>query len=185
MWRKFWGCFLCWQLPPRGRIKDADALFGLSFGGNYHVPKRTRPKDPGLCNWHLALAAHGLRLMRGSNLPLALQEEVNDSSPKLSAELVVTQHRRPGCWLGTYEVLDQMRELARARGWKKIAVVGHPEHLPRIVWVLEKMGFEVIVPSISDTTNFFITRRVFDEIRWSWRLVELLRRLEYLLRGYL
>lgn len=78
------------------------------------------------------------------NLPAILQGNVAQYYP-LQVEKTIVQHRTPGRYVDTHEVLAQAFEMCQQRKWTCIALIAHPDHLWRSKRVAEKLGFEMVL----------------------------------------
>ncbi|MBI2175489.1 MAG: YdcF family protein [Parcubacteria group bacterium] len=170
-----WQCFFCWDAGSSKLCwHSAQAIIALSFG----VGDR--------CQSNQALADTALSLFEHFSLPLLLQGEVADSLPSgTNIALVVRKHRIPGVYLDTREVLEQVAKFAESRGWSRVIIVAHPDHVWRARLAAERLGFEVFV---ADTQGVPYDRNSLQPwTRSKRRFVprEILARVFYLLRGWI
>lgn len=135
------------------------AILGLSFG-------QGKNNSPGLTNEKLAEVVK--RLWLEYKLPLFLQWEIADCLLGIlgeSSDLVVREHRQKGEYLDTREVILQAWDFSQKKNIKKVIVVAHPDHMPRVLLTAEKIGFEVVpadtkdVPYDPESTQEWTTSR--------------------------
>lgn len=125
-----------------GKIGQADCLLGFSFGYRGKGTGIT----PGLSNQDLA----NTTLLHFANLPKIMQFEIAEAycaagAPDCKAVVRISKHRRPGKYLDTYEVACQAQELMKQHGYKRPALLAHPNHLPRAEAVCRRLGIECVV----------------------------------------
>jgi len=171
-------CLLEWHVTPSDQCDSAEVVIAQAFG-------RAEFNQPGLSNKALAKVVE--ELTRNSVTPVILQWEVADAFQAAEGQevFVVRQHREPGRYLDTLEVLEQALVICRQRQWTRVAVVAHPDHIWRVAVCAQKMGLTVMVP---DTSGVPYDRKSVQ--RWTrssihWWPRELPVRLLCLVRGQL
>jgi uncharacterized SAM-binding protein YcdF (DUF218 family) len=125
-----------------GEVSEADCVIGLSFG------YRGKPghATPGLSNQDLANFA----IKHFPDLPKILQFEIADAYEEAEGAgakdiMRVSQHRLKGKYLDTREVAAQAQLLMKQHGYKRAALLAHPNHMPRVDAVCAKLGIQTIV----------------------------------------
>ncbi|MBU3942369.1 hypothetical protein KKA24_00115 [Patescibacteria group bacterium] len=168
----------------QGRIKDGQVIVAPSFGAR---------KDSQHDLSNLGIAKHIMGIYRIIGLPMIFQKEVASAFRSLAggkdAEIVkvIEEDRVKGKRLDTYEVLAQAFEVIKKRGWNKVILVAHPDHIWRAKKVLEKMRLKVLIPSGLEDIPFdphssqWWTR---GPLVW-WLLWEIRARIFYKLKGYI
>lgn len=191
---KVWDCIFSWEVEDstNKEIADTEVVIGLSFG--------QRKDTPGPINEKLADEIFLLPV----NLPLILQQEIasallpneklanlpqatESSKTAFPPELfVISEHsRKPGKYLDTREVLTQAAAICKERGWKKIILVAHPDHMWRVKESAKKLGFALVrtwstqVFYDPESAQFWTRNRAFFVIR------EIPARIIYLLKGWI
>lgn len=147
------------DFPTRGNPVVADCVIGFSFGYRGKHPldqsliKQTatgfqgeKGVKPGLSNQDLASVA--LRCF--PRLPKILQFEIADAYKESAADtdekpIRIEHHRRPHRYLDTLEVAQQAQDIMKQHSWKKAVILAHPNHMPRVVAVCQKLGIDCIV----------------------------------------
>ena len=87
---------------------------------------------------------------------------------------------------GSYDVALLHKQLCVKHGWTKVVVLAYHPHIVRVVWIYEKLGFEVIVPSnvprmtYQSTASQWRHRRAITSLPY-----ELAARLWFLYQGYI
>ena len=133
-----------------GDVANADCVIGLSFGQRGHRYNI----EPGLSNQDLAEFAK----QHFADLPKTLQFEIADAYAEIGGVDEVeriSEHRKPGKYLDTREVVDQAKLIMDRHGWKTVVVLAHPMHLPRVDAVCRKLGMQTVaVPGLNGAIEF-------------------------------
>jgi len=131
------------RLATDEELKESDVVIALSFG--------RRPLNaPGLSNEYLAKIVESL--YEKYKHPLILQKEIACFLCPLPKEKIIEEHReykkdgKTKKYLDTFEVLVQAKEVCMNKGWAKIILVAHQDHLPRVIKVAENLLFMVRIP---------------------------------------
>lgn len=163
-------CIFIWYASPatHDELAAADCIIAQSFG--------LRTKGPGESNQALAVIVR--ELAQRYELPSLLQWEIADACEStVMPELTVREHRQPGEYLDTWEVLDQCREYCETFGWKRIVIVAHPAHAWRVMQQAKRLGFKVIVADTSQVPYDAGSTQRWTRSAWWWWPRELLGRL--------
>jgi hypothetical protein len=116
-----------------------DCVIALAFG----FQKIGGLIQPGLSNKDLAAFIY----QRYRQLPMILQFEIADAMPPVRVDIYrIDKHRRPNTYLDTREVVEQAKKIMDENDWTRAVIVGHPNHMPRIDAVCQKLGISTIVP---------------------------------------
>lgn len=160
-------------------IEECEAIVTLSFG--------LRPENkPGRSNEKLAEWSEYLH--REYNLPLVLQWEIADcllEPEKTKTAKVIREHRIKGKYLDTYEVLSQAKDFCDEKGWKKILLAAHQDHLPRAIKTAKKLGFVVKISRVVKFPYDSLSVQPWTRNKWRFKLHEIPANLLYLLKGYI
>lgn len=123
-----------------GNDLNLDCVIALSFG----FRKVGDSIEPGISNQDLA----GFIYERYSKLPKILQSEVADAMPSSTQDIYrIEKHRQPGVYLDSSEVVLQAKEIMDKKGWAKAVLIAHPNHMPRVDALCQKIGINTVAPS--------------------------------------
>lgn len=112
-------------------------IIGLSFG-------LRKDNKPGLSNEDLAAVVD--RLQKESHIDSVLQWEIAGLVKKPPL-LVVTKHRKPGEYLNTEEVVEQMAEYLKSKNITAVILVAQPFlHRYKCRKLFKKKGFKIEIP---------------------------------------
>ncbi len=185
MLRMLLRCLFCWGIPTpvgdpaRAQVICVQACGDLASGGTSQT------------NVAIAYTAAEYRGVLG--LPLLAQGEVADALIPLGVKSIVRTKTQAELrdagepYKSTYDVALEHLRYARMNGWTRAIVVAYaPTHIWRCIWVYERLGFTVIIPSEMPSL-------VWGEDLYQRRLsarsrhfpFELLARLWFLYRGYI
>jgi uncharacterized SAM-binding protein YcdF (DUF218 family) len=112
--------------PPKG---DRDVVVALAFG-------------TGVSNVVLARIAMAYSALLGS--PIICQKEVRDHLDADGRGVDVEVIRgREGMYLDTYRALVETKAICEKRGWTKVLLVAHPDHISRAALEAQRLGLDV------------------------------------------
>ena len=117
----------------------ADCIIGFAFG----YRKEGEQILPGLSNEDLARIAEQYL----SDIPLILQFEIADIYQGKGKVFRIEEHRSEGQYLDTREVAEQALAIMENHGWQSALLLAHPDHLPRVKTVCEKLGIKTVIPT--------------------------------------
>ena len=191
--RGIWVCFFYWRVEPANsvRLADCDVVLAQDFG--------LRKNDPGKSNRILAEVIRHLQYQYPLPPPLVQQATRDALPPDYLLSGVAEQHGVAGKYLDTREVFRQHAKVCHRKGWRRVIVVAHPDHLWRVMEVvrafdlepvaMELSGFEhAFEPIAADTDNV-----PYDPLSLQWwtrgrkrfLVREIPTRIYYLLRGWI
>ncbi|MCH7883296.1 hypothetical protein IIA95_02695 [Patescibacteria group bacterium] len=172
-------CFFCWEVKSDAAdvMCEADVIIALSFGASHEDPNKS----------NVALARNVTVLRTVCNLPIIVQWEIGNylSSSFHTDFLSIYKHREEGKYLDTYEVLAQAFEACRDHDLEKVIVVAHPDHVWRAIMTARKMGFDVVVPPISDIPYDQESTQPWTRSRTRFMVREIPARIIYLFKGWI
>jgi hypothetical protein len=182
-WR-FLQCFFVWGVPkPRGNPTHAQIILTQAM-------PNLEPGIPSRAN--VLMADFVERCQLKLKLPIFAQGELAEvlkhrgvvlagETPVQSTANVLGAH-----YLGTFEVAGLQKEYCTQMCYSRIIPVSAAPHIWRAVWVYERLGFKVIVPTDMPAMVF---EKGLTQRRWRRAITaypyELLARLLYLYKGYI
>lgn len=122
-------------------MENITVILGFSFGN--------RGTEPGLSNEHLASTIRFGELAKPHTTPIVIvQQEISTALQELgiTPSCEITTHAKPRKYLDTKEVARQMTKLLKELPLENVTikVIAHPDHLPRCVTTLKRMGLTTI-----------------------------------------
>lgn len=177
-------CFFCWGTPkPKGDLTDAQIIV---------VQAASDLVDDSSSQINKELAQYVADLHSLTRLPTHAQGEVARILDKRSVPLLGRTYTQKEAlelnlpYIETIHVALQQKQLCDEIGWGRVAVVAPVPHIWRVVWVYERLGYEIIIPA---QLPHFLWGEKLEQERWRtpWKAYryELGARLLYLYKGYI
>lgn len=169
------------------REKKVDVVVALAFG------KRNLGKgiDLSIGSSNKEIAKIAWEKSKEGKIPMILQKEVTYFLPnELENErIVISEHRTPGKYLDTFEVIDQAKEIMEEKEWRVPVLICHPSHLWRSLRVFWKMGFkEVVTPESSELKQIPFdseSSQIWTRNKMIWWIREIPARFLYKIKGWI
>ena len=182
--RRLLQCLFCWGTPkPKGDLTRAQMIL---------VQAASDLVDDSPSRINMELAQYVADLHTLTRLPTHAQGEVarildKKYVPLLGRTYTQRQAREQDLpYIETIDVALQQKQLCDDVGWDKVVVVAPVPHIWRVVWVYERLGYEVIIPA---QLPRFLWGEKLEQERWRtpWKAYryELGARLLYLYKGYI
>ncbi len=138
-------------------FEDIEAIVGVPFGS--HASNGT----PGASNRGIARVMVDLR-KRFPQAKLIAQWEIADALRELGVEPDIETGDRGNPHITTRHFFTTV--LTRNRKLVKIAAVAHPDHLRRVVWTAERLGFKVAIPNANSIPYDPDSTQVWCRSKW-------------------
>jgi len=176
---KTWNYLRDYLITTDQEFKEQDVVIALSFG--------RRACEPGTSNKSLAESVK--RLHEKYGIPLILQKEIAFLLCSFEKAGIIKEHRKykrngkTKKYLDTYEVLAQAKEICKDKGWKKITLVAHQDHLPRVIRTAKKLNFTVSIFLLKNVPYDEKSIQSWTRTRWRFCLRELITTIIYRVQG--
>lgn len=181
--RRLLQCLFAWGTPrPRGDLQKAQAILTQAWSDCL---------DGSMSETHKRLTRYVVHLYQELDVPVYAQGELAPHLAKWGIPLAGATRKQDSYtvldreYFGTYEVACDQKALCGESCLRIIVVQAVPATW-RTIWVYERLGFQVIVPSDMPHTVF---QKELLEPRWRRAITaypyELAARLVYLLKGYI
>lgn len=173
--------FFQWKVPPSSKteIITAQVIIIHEFGNM---------KWPSIAI--KLLAKRAAALAKQYDIPVIAQYPSNSVLIEHGVTpVLVIDHNisHPGDHLDTQEVDSQVNELCQEKGWQRVLIMAHPDHVWRVVENIKSFGLIPIIPDCLDDIPYDKNSgRLAVSYWWIWKPREIaIVRPMYYLKGYL
>lgn len=139
--KKLYLYLFVWDFPSVA--SDAEMQTAYAVVTQSHSPISLGNAGPG--NKIMASVARQISTKYG--LPLLIQEEMELADPSIQYVHISKDPNRSGfstsSW-NTYEIAKLQKEFCDEKGWKRVIVVAHPDHMMRAVAVYQMLGLKAM-----------------------------------------
>jgi len=139
--KKLYLLLFVWDYPSAAHeveMRTADAVVTQS-----HSPISFGNAGPG----NKIMASVARQISTKCGLPLLIQEEMELADPTIQYVHISKDPNRSGfstlSW-NTFEIVKLQKEFCDKKGWRRVVVVAHPDHMMRACAVYQKLGLEAM-----------------------------------------